>query len=129
MRKAPGFGRVSRVLVIVNTAPWASSLAGTAARFTQAACRAGLAVTVFFHGDGVYNAVGGQLSDDGVPGPQSEWRRLAAECGVDLVLCPAASARRLSAADLERLPSMFRQAGLTHVLERAAQQACRMVHF
>ena len=59
-----------KILVIVNESPWGSSLASTALRFVHAACAAGHEVpAVFFHNDGVYNALEGEVSDGGLISP------------------------------------------------------------
>ena len=81
--------------LLVDGSPYHSSGAASACRFARAALAKGHAVSqVFFYGDGVYNAMAfahppadeAQFVDD--------WRELAREHGVDLVLCGAAAERR-----------------------------------
>ena len=112
------------VLVIVNAAPWGSSLALTAQRLVGALLAGGARVpAVFFREEGVYQAQPGRAHDAGTPAIDAEWRRLAQAHGVELLLCSTASQRRLPGA-----PEGFREAGLVEVLERAA--ACdRVVSF
>jgi sulfur relay (sulfurtransferase) complex TusBCD TusD component (DsrE family) len=107
-----------RILVTVGCSPWGSARSTLAWRFARAALHGGDEVAVFFHDDGVYNALPGDLSDDGLESPQSCWQRLSAEQGVDMMLCPAATARRLPAARLEGLPASYQQVGLAGMLER-----------
>lgn len=106
-----------RILVIVSSSPWGSSRASTALRFVRAVVAGGEQVTaVFFHDDGVYNALPGGLSDDGLASPQADWRSLAEDHGVDLLLCPAAAGRRLRGDALGNAVP-FRQEGLARMLE------------
>jgi tRNA 2-thiouridine synthesizing protein D len=115
-------GLVSRmdILVIVNESPWGSSLAGTAQRFIRAALDAGHRVpAVFFQNDGVYNALGGRAADDGLPSPFTGWCELGRRSGVQLLLCSAASARRLEQSQVDQLPAGFREAGLARMWELA----------
>ena len=104
------------ILVIVNESPWGSTLAGTALRFTNAAIEGGCRVpAVFFQNDGVYNALCGQASDDGLPSPFDGWRHLADEHGVQLLLCSAAVARRYEERIRNELSGDFQQAGLARM--------------
>jgi tRNA 2-thiouridine synthesizing protein D len=106
-----------RILVIVGSSPWGSSRPSAALRFVRAAVAVGEQVpAVFFHDDGVYNAVPGGLSDDGLTSPQAGWRSLAADFGVDLLLCPAAVGRRLPA-DAIGTAAPFHEQGLGRLLE------------
>jgi len=117
------------ILVIVNESPWGSSLAGTAQRFIKAAVDAGETVpAVFFQNDGVYNATAGRASDDGLPSPFETWCELARDQGVRLLLCSAASARRLDQPAVDSLPDAFREAGLAAMWE-LAQRCDRVVTF
>jgi tRNA 2-thiouridine synthesizing protein D len=106
-----------RFLVTVSASPWGSSRATAAWRFVRAALESGDQAVVFFHDDGIYNAVAGELSDDGLDSPQRRWRTLSEEHQLQVWLCPAASARRLPASLLSQLPAHCSQAGLTSLLE------------
>lgn len=107
-----------RFLVIVSSSPWGSSLASAALRFVRAALADGdQVVAVFFNGDGIYNALPGESSDGGGPGPQTAWSGLGKEYGLDLILCPAARARRLGSAVRDRFSPSFREGGLASLLE------------
>jgi sulfur relay protein TusD/DsrE len=114
--------------VVIGVSPWGGSLATAALRFVRSAVGSGHAVSVFFRDDGVYNAMAGDASDGGLDSPQDGWQRLASQPGVELLLCPAAAARRLSASVLAELPAQWRPAGLTRLFEIMAQSD-RVVHF
>lgn len=106
------------ILVIVNASPWGTSLPGAAYRFVTAALDLEQRVpAVFFHDDGVYNAVAGRMADDGLPAPQAQWAALARDNGIDLLLCSAAAARRMPEALAADLEKPFREAGLAEMLE------------
>lgn len=111
---------MSRILVIVEASPWGSSLSTAAWRFVRAAVTAGVRVTVFFTGDGVYNAVAGELSDQGLDSPQQCWQAFGASQDVELWLCPAAVARRLPAQVADQLFPDFTVTGLTRLFEQMA---------
>jgi len=109
------------ILLIVNESPWGSTLAGAAVRFLEAAQSVGHRVpAVYFHGDGVYNALPGRVSDAGATDLTTAWCRLGRDHGVDLLLCSAAAARRFSAQVAESLEAPFREAGLAEMLQWAA---------
>lgn len=108
------------IFVIVNESPWGSSLASTALRFVAAAPDAGHRVSgVFFHDDGVYNALPGRLSDDGLESPQSQWCELAGNQGFELLLCSAAAARRLPFNSKALWSDQFVETGLAQMWFRA----------
>ena len=110
------------ILVIVNESPWGSSLATAALRFVRAAQHAGKRVAaVFFHGDGIYNALPGRASDDGLPSPVQDWCELAGQGNTELLLCSAASARRLAQSVVNDLPVEFREAGLVEMWDLAGR--------
>lgn len=118
-----------KIFVIVNESPWGSSLASTALRFVGSVPGTGNHVSaVFFHGDGVYNALPGRLSDDGLDSPQGRWCKLASEQGFDLLLCSAAAVRRLPASSGASWPAPFIEAGLAQMWDRAGL-ADRVVTF
>ncbi|NIM70135.1 MAG: hypothetical protein GTN86_05250 [Xanthomonadales bacterium] len=107
------------MLVVVNASPWGSSSAAAAFRFTHAAVEAGQqVVAVFFHGDGVYHALPGGMADDGLPDVHHQWRGLAQAHGFELLVCPAASARRGAPAVQQALAPPFRLAGLVELFSR-----------
>ncbi len=109
------------ILLIVNASPWGSTLANTAWRFARAALDEGQEVAaVFFHGDGVYNAIPGRATDAGTHDLAAAWAALNEEFGVDLMLCSGSSGRRLSRADVDSLSPGFREAGLVEMHEMAA---------
>ena len=104
------------ILVIVNESPWGSSLATAALRFVRAAQHSGKRVpAVFFHNDGIYNALLTRSSDDGLPSPVHSWCELAGRGETELLLCSAASARRLAQSAVNELPTAFREAGLVEM--------------
>jgi tRNA 2-thiouridine synthesizing protein D len=117
-----------RILVIVSSSPWGCARPSAALRFVRAALAGGERVpAVFFHDDGVYNALPGTLSDDGLASPQAGWRSLAAEFGLDLLLCPAAAGRRLpESASGDLAP--FREEGLARLVE-LLYESDRVVRF
>jgi sulfur relay protein TusD/DsrE len=117
-----------RLCVVIGSGPWGSSRTTTALRFVRAAHAAGHRTTVFFRDDGVYNAIAGSVSDGGLESPQSAWATLATEQGTDLLLCPAATARRMAPSMVESLPACWRQAGLASLLE-IMSASDRVLHF
>jgi len=118
-----------KILLIVNESPWGSTLALTALHFCRAALESGLGVAaVYFRNDGVYNARPGQVTDRGTPDLAAAWSALGAANGLDLLLCSAAAARRLSAEDLAAAPAPFREAGLVEMLS-LLQTTDRVVSF
>ena len=113
------------ILVIVNESPWGSSLATAALRFVRAAQHAGKEVAaVFFHGDGIYNALPGRVSDDGLPCAVQDWCELAGQGETELLLCSASSARRLAQSIVNELPGEFRESGLVRMWELAGRCDC-----
>ncbi|BBL70469.1 sulfurtransferase complex subunit TusD [Methylogaea oryzae] len=106
--------------LMVNGSPYRSQGALSACRFAMAAVEQGHQVLrVFFHGDGVYNAVRDAVPPaDEIQLPQL-WRDLARDHGVDLAVCSAAAERRgvlgEQGEDMEAFPAVadgFRVAGL-----------------
>lgn len=117
------------ILLIVNASPWGSTLAGTAARFLRAALAGGHRIpAVFFNGEGVYNGVQGRVTDPGTADLCSEWASLGRDHGIEMLLCSAASARRLPGPGPLSGDSTFREAGLAEML--TLLEACdRVVTF
>lgn len=102
--------------IMVNEGPFTHQASDSAYHFTKAAIEKGHTVMrVFFYYDGVNNA--NKLSS-----PQSDdrnlvklWGELAAEHGLDLVVCIAASLRRGILE--ENLAEGFRISGLGQLIE------------
>lgn len=118
-----------KVLMTVSVSPWSSALSTTALRLAHAIVTEGASLdAVFFHGDGVYHALSSEASDAGLSSPQDAWLQFHQDHGVELLLCPAAAARRLPVSRLGSDIDSFRQAGLAHLLE-AMTQSDRVVHF
>lgn len=106
-----------KVLVIVNESPWGSTLPTTALRLVKSLLADNTEVdSIFFRGDGVYNALPGRACDAGTPDLAAEWLALSASSGFSLLLCSSAASRRLDCA----AGAGFREAGLAEVMERVA---------
>lgn len=106
-----------KVLVIVNESPWGSTLPTTAMRLVKTLLLSETGVdSIFFRGDGVYNALQGRACDAGTPDLATEWLTLSASYGFPLLLCSSAASRRLDSVPGEG----FREAGLAEVLERVS---------
>ncbi|MDT8320612.1 MAG: DsrE family protein [Xanthomonadales bacterium] len=103
-----------KILFIVNESPWGSSLGIVALRLVRAMVSNGVqVVAIYFRHDGVYHALRGRVCDAGTPPLQQAWLELAAEQGIELLLCSADARRRLETAP----GTGFREAGLAKVLE------------
>ena len=113
--------------ILVNEGPFTHQASDSAYRFTKAAIAKGHIVTrVFFYYDGVNNAnkLSAPQSDD--RNVVQRWSDLAAEHGVDLVVCVAAGLRRgIVEANLKE---GFRISGLGQLTE-AAMGSDRLVMF
>lgn len=117
------------MLLMVTHGPWGASLAGVALRFLRAALAAGHDVpTVYFRGEGVYQAMPGRRADPGAADLHDAWLALAEAHGIDLMLCSADSARRLPADVMDGLAAPWREAGLAEGLARIGD-ADRVVTF
>ncbi len=117
------------ILLIVNESPWGSTLANAALRFLRAAPAAGHRISmVYFRGEGVYNALGGRVTDAGAVDLSAEWVRLGREQGADLLLCSSAAGRRLSRQAMDSVDAAYREAGLAELLS-AALRCDRVVTF
>lgn len=79
----------------INAAPWQGEACDTAYQFIRAALRRGHEIVrVFFYQEGAYNGLGG-MDPSGDEGRAAlRWSGLAAEHGIDLVVCVSAAARR-----------------------------------
>jgi tRNA 2-thiouridine synthesizing protein D len=113
--------------ILVNEGPYQHQCSDTAYLFCRAAIARGHRVSrVFFYHDGVNNAT--RLTEP----PQDDrnvvarWSALAAEAGVDLVVCVAAALRRGIKEEL--LAPGFRISGLGQLVESGIE-ADRLVTF
>ena len=113
--------------ILVNEGPYTHAASDTAYHFVMAALAKGHEIyRVFFYHDGVNNAT--RLTEP----PQDDrhivnrWSKLAAENGVDLVVCVAAGLRRGLVED--NLAPGFRISGLGQLVE-AGIRADRFVVF
>ena len=113
--------------ILVNEGPFTHEASDSAYQFSKAAIAKGHEVSrVFFYYDGVYNAnkLSAQQSDD--RNVVQRWSDLAAESGVDLVVCIAAGLRRGIVE--ENLMDGFRISGLGQLTE-AAMGTDRLIMF
>lgn len=124
--------------ILVNEGPYTHQASDSAYHFTKAALEKGHEIVrVFFYHDGVNN--GTRL----ITPPQDDrhvtkrWSELAAQHGLDLVVCVAAAQRRgivdpgeakRHGKDADNIASGFRISGLGQLIE-AAVQADRLVAF
>lgn len=124
--------------ILVNEGPYQQQAADSAYQFARAVLAAGHELhRVFFYHDGVNN--GTRLTTP----PQDDrhvvdrWSQLAADHGVDLVVCVAAAQRRgvvdsgeakRHGKDADNLAPGFRISGLGQLVE-TAMEADRMVTF
>ena len=113
--------------ILVNEGPYTHQASDSAYQFAMAALAKGHQIyRVFFYHDGVNNAT--RLTEP----PQDDrhivnrWSKLAAEHGIDLVVCVAAALRR--GIKDEILAKGFRISGLGQLVE-AGIQADRLVVF
>ncbi|MFH1603363.1 MAG: sulfurtransferase complex subunit TusD [Pseudomonadota bacterium] len=113
--------------ILVNEGPYTHEASDSAYQFCNAALAAGHRIhRVFFYHDGVNN--GNRLTEP----PQDDrhivnrWSKIAAEHGVDLVVCVAAALRR--GIKDENLAAGFRISGLGQLIESSIH-ADRMVTF
>ena len=127
-----------KLAILVNEGPYQHQASDTAYHFTRAALDAGHEITrVFFYHDGVNN--GSRLTTP----PQDDrhiqhrWSALAADNGLDLVLCVAACQRRglvdegereRNGKDATNIAEGFRISGLGQLIE-AGIVADRLVTF
>jgi tRNA 2-thiouridine synthesizing protein D len=113
--------------ILVTEAPFGGQAAASALAFTAAALARGHAVDrVFFYCDGVHNANRLAAPPGGEANLVRDWSKLAADNGIDLVVCINAGSRRgLREANLA--PG-FRISGLGQMVESVIQ-ADRLVPF
>lgn len=106
-----------KILLVVNSSPWGSTLAVTALRFARAAVAEGMTVAaVFFREDGVFHGSGSRATDAGTPALFEAWPEFAQSSGAELLLCRSSGQRNLA-----QSPSgPFREAGLAEMIELMA---------
>ena len=107
-------GRFSmKILLVVNSSPWGSSLGVTALRFARAAIAEGVTISaVFFREEGVFHARPGQANDAGTPGLTDAWVELAQSGMTRLLVCSSSGQRNLGEPPAEP----FHEAGLAEML-------------
>ena len=113
--------------ILVNEGPYSHQASDSAFLFARTAIEKGHKVPrVFFYHDGVYNAsrLATPPQDDRNVG--ARWSKLAADHGVDLVVCVAAALRR--GIKDENLQEGFRISGLGQLIESGIQSD-RLVTF
>jgi len=102
-----------KILLIVNSSPWGSTLAVTALRFARAVVAEGMTVTaVFFREDGIFHAVGSRATDAGTPALSEAWPEFALTNGAELLVCRSSGQRNLA----QSLSGPFREAGLAEMM-------------
>ena len=101
------------VLLMVNHSPWGSTLPATAQRCASALLDAGHTLAgIYFRGDGVYNALAGDVDDPGAVNLVAAWKETATAAGCELLLCSSACARRLPGDRVDGLGPPYRVIGL-----------------
>jgi tRNA 2-thiouridine synthesizing protein D len=92
---AAGLKRQVKFAIQINSAPWGGEGCDTASQFIRAALRRGHEIVrVFFYYEGAYNGLRQAMPAGDEAPPAGRWSRLAAEQGVDLVICISAAQRR-----------------------------------
>lgn len=126
---------MAKFAVQINSAPWQGEGCDTAYQFIRAALRRGHEILrVFFYYEGAYHGLGGMAPPEDEKPSIRRWSDLAAEHGIDLVVCVSAAARRGLAEPVESGPRNapvakgFRLAGLGLWME-ACLKADRYVSF
>lgn len=127
-----------KIAVLVNEGPYQHQASDSAYQFVSAAVDAGHEVMrVFFYHDGVNNGTRLTTPPQDDRHIQKRWSALAAEKGVDLVLCVAACQRRgivdegeaeRNGKDANNIAEGFRISGLGQLIE-AGIEADRLVTF
>ena len=106
--------------ILVNEGPYSHQASDSAYLFARTALEKGYKVPrIFFYHDGVYNAsrLATPPQDDRNVG--ARWSKLAADYGVDLVVCVAAAQRRGITEGV--LGDNFRISGLGQLVEMGIQ--------
>ncbi len=79
----------------INSSPWRGESCDTAYQFIRAALRLRHEIVrVFFYYDGAYNGLRGMAPPEDEKHKVRRWSELAAERGIDLVICISAAQRR-----------------------------------
>lgn len=127
-----------RFAIQINASPYHSDAGDCAYRFINAALAAGHEIVrVFFYFDGIYHALRFALPPADETQITASWSELAAQHGIDLVVCISAAQRRglLSEEEARRqqktdndLAPGFRISGLGQWVE-ATLQADRFIVF
>ena len=113
--------------ILVSEGPYTHQASDTAYHFTRAALEKGHEIyRVFFYHDGVNNSTKFTEPPQDDRHIVNRWSKLAAEHGIDLVVCVAAALRR--GVKDEALASGFRISGLGQLVE-AGIQGDRLVVF
>jgi tRNA 2-thiouridine synthesizing protein D len=124
--------------ILVNEGPYQHQAADTAYQFAAAVLSSGHELQrVFFYHDGVNNATRLTTPPQDDRHIVNRWSQLAADHGVDLVVCVAAAQRRgiadvdearRNGKDADNLAPGFRISGLGQLIETAIE-ADRLVSF
>ena len=113
--------------ILVNEGPYTHQASDTAYLFTKAALEKGHEIfRVFFYNDGVNNSTKYTEPPQDDRHIVNRWSKLAADHGIDLVVCVAAALRR--GIKDEHLAPGFRISGLGQLVE-AGIQGERLVVF
>ena len=103
-----------KILLIINSSPWGSTLGVTALRFARAAVDEGMSFSaIFFREDGVFHAIGGGATEAGTPALSEAWPEFARSCKTELLMCRSSCQRNLP----ENPSDDFREAGLAELME------------
>ena len=124
--------------ILVNEGPYTHQASDTAYHFAKAALAGGHEIfRVFFYHDGVHNATRLAAPPQDERRVTERWTELAAEHGVDLVVCVAAAQRRgvvdageqkRHGMDANNIAGGFRISGLGQLIESGVR-ADRLVAF
>ena len=124
--------------ILVNEGPYTHAASDTAYQFARAALAKGHEIyRVFFYHDGVNNATRLTVPPQDDRNIVKRWSELAAQHGLDLVVCIAAAQRRglmdpaeakRNGKDADNIAPGFRISGLGQLIE-AGIQADRLVVF
>ncbi|MDP1864290.1 MAG: sulfurtransferase complex subunit TusD [Thiobacillus sp.] len=106
--------------ILINEGPYTHQASDSAFLFARAAIEKGHKVQrVFFYHDGVYNATRLATPPQDDRNVAARWEKLAADHGVDLVVCVAAAQRRGITDGV--LGDNFRISGLGQLVEMGIQ--------
>jgi sulfur relay (sulfurtransferase) complex TusBCD TusD component (DsrE family) len=106
-----------KILLIVNSSPWGSTLGVTALRVARAVIAEDMILSaVFFREDGVFQTRRSRITDAGTPALAESWAGLAADSDTRLLVCSSSSQRNFS----DPASDPFREAGLAELMELMA---------